>query len=226
MDVAIPRPTSVAVSKILTDVRIAIDENMPGSLPVDEKTTDSLTLDLDKVIESKIVECVKQVEMAAPLHKLESGHNFSDNGIAWNGDGSGIGFVQLPVDFMRLLAFKMKGWSRAVYAPITPESPLYARQSSKCKGLRGTPTKPVCAIGYKPYATSNGRVLEFYSCKDNTDTIEYARYLPMPVISGGNIEICKDCYRAVVYSIAAATLLTFGEADKATALTELAKAAL
>ena len=109
------------------------------------------------------------------------------------------------------------------FYPINVDDPEYEKQSSRFKGIRGTTQRPVCAISIRP----EGRVLEFYSCKSQDATVSRAVYLPYPKIDKyGAIEICQRCYDAVVYTIAALVLTTFGDVEKSSALNELAKSVL
>lgn len=203
------------LAEIARDVRIAIDQNMTSEQLL--ATDDIETLALNDIIRSKIVEAVRRVELAAPAHLLEEGHDFS-SGIYWNGDGSG--WVLLPDDFMRLIAFRMSDWERTVYEAISVDDPLYAKQSSRYKGIRGNVQKPVCAIVNR----AEGKALEFYACKDNTAMIVRAGYLPYPSIDANDgIDISQRCYEAVIYTIAALVAATYGDSEKTTNLNELSK---
>lgn len=203
------------IQDIERDVRIALDENDVSTQLVLMGDID--TLALNDIIRSKIVEAVRRVELAAPAHLLEEGHDFS-SGIYWNGDGSG--WVLLPDDFMRLIAFRMSDWERTVYEAISVDDPLYAKQSSRYKGIRGNVQKPVCAIVNR----AEGKALEFYACKDNTAMIVRAGYLPYPSIDANDgIDISQRCYEAVIYTIAALVAATYGDSEKTTNLNELSK---
>ncbi len=203
------------IQDIERDVRIALDENDVSTQLVQMGDVD--TLALNDIIRSKIVEAVRRVELAAPAHLLEEGHDFS-SGIYWNGDGSG--WVLLPDDFMRLIAFRMSDWERTVYEAISVDDPLYAKQSSRYKGIRGNVQKPVCAIVNR----AEGKALEFYACKDNTAMIVRAGYLPYPSIDANDgIDISQRCYEAVIYTIAALVAATYGDSVKTTNLNELSK---
>ncbi len=203
------------IQDIERDVRIALDENDVNTQLVQMGDVD--TLALNDIIRSKIVEAVRRVELAAPAHLLEEGHDFS-SGIYWNGDGSG--WVLLPDDFMRLIAFRMSDWERTVYEAISVDDPLYAKQSSRYKGIRGNVQKPVCAIVNR----AEGKALEFYTCKDNTAMIVRAGYLPYPSIDANDgIDISQRCYEAVIYTIAALVAATYGDSVKTTNLNELSK---
>ena len=99
----------------------------------------------------------------------------------------------------------------------------YEKQSSRFKGIRGTPQRPVCAITIRP----EGRSLEFYSCKTNKALVSKAVYLPYPKIDEDDgIEICSRCYIAVIYTIAALVLTAYGDSEKSASFSELSKSAL
>lgn len=69
--------------------------------------------------------------------------------------------------------------------------------------------------------------MEFYSCKTTEAKVSRAVYLPYPEIDiYDSIEICEKCYDAVIYTIAALVLTTFGDTEKSAALNELAKSVL
>lgn len=134
-------------------------------------------------------------------------------GVFWGDEGNG--YIILPEDFMRLICFRMSDWRRSVYEALTESDPRYALQSSKWKGVRGNPEKPVVAIVRRP----EGKVLEFYSCGDSTATVAHATYLPYPRIDkDGGIDIAEECYRAAVYRAAALALASLGDQLSATML--------
>lgn len=217
------------IDKILQDVRICLDENR-----IDEallQTGDEDTLSLDEMIRSVVVEAVDRVHMAAPYYLLGQGHNLMDAlydnednlvrrtpSVHWGTLESG--WIVLPDDFMRLVVFEMSDWERPVYAVITPESPMFDRQRSRVKALRGTAQRPVCLLCVRP----EGKVLEFYSCKSTNATVTRAVYMPHAMMDDrGGVDISERCYDAVVYTAAGLTLNRCKEADKAAVLMELAK---
>lgn len=203
------------LTNIARDVRIAIDQNMTSEQLI--ATQDIETLSLEDIIRSKIEEAVRRVETAAPVHFLEEGHDFGD-AVFWGELESG--WVLLPDDFMRLIAFRMSDWERTVYAAISVDNPQYQKQSSRHKGIRGNIQKPVCAVVNR----AEGKALEFYSCNSTEAYVSRASYLPYPHIDEDDgIDISEKCYTAVVYTVAALVLTTYGEADKASAMTDLAK---
>lgn len=207
------------VTPITKDVRVALDQNMISDRLVEIGDVD--TLSLNDIIRSKIEDAVKRVHSEAPYYLLDGGNNLGES-IYWN-EGKNTGWILLPDNFMRLVVFQMDDWERAVYHAISEDDPEYELQSSKFKGIRGTPQRPVCAIAVRP----EGRALEFYSCKSTQAQISRAVYMPYPHIDETDgINICKRCYEAVIYTIASLVLVTYGDTDKSTNFTELAKSTL
>lgn len=206
------------LDEIAKDVRIAIDQNMSSDTLIGFEDVD--TLSLNDIIRSKVTDAVKRIHSTAPAYLLDGGNNFGD-ALYWKELESG--WCLLPEDFMRLVVFQMDDWERAVYHAISEDDVEYKKQSSRFKGIRGTPQRPVCAIAIRP----EGRALEFYSCKSEDAMVSRAVYLPYPVIDEDDgIEICERCYQAVVYTIASLVLTTYGNADLSKALSDLAKSTL
>lgn len=226
------------LNRILSDVRVCLDENASGAALLTSGDVD--TLMLDSIIEAKITEATDRVHSEAPYYLLEQGHYFGDNeeaiedgeghviipagevAIYWDDQESG--HVLLPPDFMRLVVFEMSDWERPVYAVTSANDPVYAKQRSRVKALRGTVQRPVCVLGVRP----EGRVLEFYSCKSEEATVTRAVYIPYAEIKddgSGNVgvDISERCYDAVVYTAAALVLTTQGEPEKANVLFEKSK---
>ncbi len=206
------------IHDVMRDVRVCLDQNMTSEQLLQTDDVDTLTL--DDIVRSKIVEAVVRVHAQAPTHLLEEGHNFGD-AVYWGELESGR--VLLPHDFMRLIVFEMSDWERAVFGAISTNDPEYALQRQRIKALRGTAQKPVCAITMRP----EGKALEFYSCKSKNAYVRRAQYLPYPEIDrDGGIDICERCYTAVVYAAASLVLLTLGESEKSSALSETSNTAL
>ncbi len=203
------------VVKIARDVRIAIDENQTSEQLIADEDID--TLSLNDIIRSKIVEAVRRVITEAPTHLLDGGVPFGD-AVYWRQEGAG--WILLPEDFMRLLIFKMSDWDRPVYEPITAADPKYQLQFSRYKGLRGNPQKPVVAI----VSRAEGRALELFSCKDTTATVEQAVYIPIPRVDDyGGIEIPERCYNSVIYEAASLVLVSVGQKELSSTMSELSK---
>lgn len=203
------------IPDIMRDVRTAMDENM---------TSDALTaigdidtLSLDDIIRSKVAEASRRVELSAPQYLLEEGHTFGD-AVYWGDHNSG--WVLLPDDFMRLISFRMSDWEKTLYTAISADAPLYARQSSRYKGIRGNTQKPVCAIVNRP----EGKALEFYSCKSQDAYVAQGTYLPYPAIDAyDGIDLCERCYTSIVYMTASLVSSTFGDTNKASSFLSLSQ---
>lgn len=199
-------------------VRVAVDMNHSStSLLVDD---DIDTESFDEIIYAKLVDAVRVVEQEAPLHLLEQGHQFGGDNVNWTENGKG--WLVLPDDFMRLVVFKMSDWKLSVSDAISQDDPLYLRQFSKWKGISGNPEKPVVAIVNR----AEGTVLEFFSCNDDTATIEQAVYVPYPKIDiDGGIDVSEKCYRAAIYRAASFALASIGD-QLSTTMLELSKSLL
>lgn len=207
----------VQAEKMAKDVRIAVDMNHESTPLLLEDDVD--TVSFNDIIYAKLTDAVRMVEMEAPLHLLEQGHQFGEN-IVWS-DG-GKGWLILPDDFMRLVVFKMSDWHHSVSEAITQDDPKYSRQWSIWKGICGNPEKPVVAIVNR----AEGNVLEFFSCNDDTATVEQAVYIPLPRIDlDGGIDVSEKCYKAAVYRAGALALSSIGD-QLATTMVELSKSLL
>lgn len=208
----------VQAEEMARAVKVAIDMNRGDEPLIMEGDTDTLTL--DEIIYAKLADAVRMVEMEAPLTMLESGHDFGEHDTYIGEDGKG--FIILPDDFMRLISFRMSDWTRTIYEAITESDPQYALQSSRFKGICGNPEKPVVAVVRR----SEGKVLEFYSCRDNAATVAQATYLPIPKIDrDGGIDVAEDCYRAAVYRAASLALASVGD-QLSTSMLEISKSLL
>lgn len=220
-----------SVKALKEEIRVALDQNRnDGTLLTGAGDVD--TLALEKIIESKIEDAARIVESNAARHLLTNGFiHFETSSIFWNKNDK-TGMVNLPIDFMRLILFKMNDWDYAITEPITTDDPTYARQHSRYGGVRGNPQRPVVALVERPA----GLALEFFSCKSNDAKIEQAAYLPYPKIvtyespEGDDdeevefddgeliISICDNLKSAVVYYAAYMTALDTGEKTLAEAM--------
>lgn len=209
--------TVYRIENIAKDVRIALDRNGSSAALAEIEDVDTLTI--DEIIISKIIEGVKHVHSTAPAYLIDGATSFAGS-VNWEDKESG--WILLPNDFMRFVSFKMDDWSRPVYNCSTTDDIEYEKQSSRFKGLRGTSQKPLCFIAIRP----EGRALEFYSSKSTDAEVEMATYLPYPQIESDSVKICSRCYNAVIYTIAALVLMTFGDAEKSNVFNELAKSSL
>lgn len=196
------------ISDIQKAVRVVLDKNAVSAQLQDLVDTD--TLNVNEIIEASIPRAVRNVHMIAPIDFLEYGHDIG-SGLYWDKNGKS-GWVLLPDDFMRLIVFEMSDWERPVYEPITPEDPLYAQQKSRWGGIRGNAERPVCALCMRP----EGKVLEFYSCKNDKAYMTRGMYVPYPQLDEqGGIDICPRCHDAVVYEAASLVFSSLADTTQA-----------
>lgn len=210
----------------MQDVRLALDENRTDTALLTDGDVD--TLNLDSIIKEMLCEGIDRVHAAAPYYMLE-GTSFATNTLTFNTDDT-AGNVRLPDDFLRLVMFKMSDWERPVFEAISTLDPAYAKQRSRNKGIRGTAQRPVCVISAAGVIVDNDtvqkKILEFYSCKSRSATVEHALYIPRATFSDTSVNISTDCYRAAVYMIAALTLTSIGEVERAKNFFDITKSYL
>jgi hypothetical protein len=207
--------------QILRDVRIAMELN-PKTTPLTD-VGDVGTLALNDIITSKILDGIIAVESVAPIRLLDSSESLTGYTINWASDLEYSGYVILPENFMRLISFKMSDWLRPVTQAINETDDLYLAQRADVKGVRGNYQKPVCAIVQSNY----GPILEFYSCKSQTASIQSAVVRNYPTIdSEGGVDISAKCYQAVIYYIAGLVFSTYNDTERANTMYQLSKAEL
>lgn len=212
--------TSRHITHIAADVQLLL-EREAGGQSVEGFGADARER-LRQVVEHVVLGAVEQIHRAAPTQMLDGGNTFGDS-LFWDEAEDGqpaTGHVLLPDDYMRLVVFEMSDWERPVYVAGAEGDPRFAKHSSRMKGVRGTPQRPVCAIGMR----GEGAVLEFRSCKNRHATISRAVYLPYPAIDGETqtIDICTKCYRAVVALTASRVQGIRGNAQAAQQLEQMA----
>ena len=182
-----------SINDLKAEVRVALDLNI-NSTPL--STLEDLdTLTNDEIIEAMLPRAARMVIEAAPHHLLDRGEPFAEV-VKWNtAIGQGMGWIQLPDDFLRLVTFQMSDWAYPVVQPILEDDPLYIQQKSKY-GIKGNTERPVVAIVHQPI----GLVLEFYSCNsaENDIQVKRARYIPIPRVVEGIISFPEKLKEAVV----------------------------
>lgn len=128
-------------------------------------------------IDKYVDEAVKRVVLAAPIHTLGGGNEWPTSAAMTIKDG--VGVVDIPEDFLRLIWFRLPSWKRGVAWPIYENSPEYARQMHRA--TRGGATKPVCAI------VEGGRKMELYSAVETDKTDFRGAYFSADPISDDTI---------------------------------------
>ena len=203
------------IGEIRALVRKSLDEN-EVSVALIEQNDDTDTLSLNAIIDQKIEQAARLVQEMAPRKLLDGGMPIPLLSVSWDGEpGHGSGYIRLPDDYQRLCTFRMSDWHRPVNDAISEGDAAYAIQSSRYKGVRGGPWKPVCVVATREL----GRVLEFYSCDGGMGThVSVAHYYPYPSIVDGEIRICENLVQPTVAYAAGLTSLAIGEETHGTAL--------
>lgn len=214
---------TVQVSDLIRDVKIILNENIQND-PI--LAVDLNQIELEELINGRIVDAVRSIHEAAPSEMLDDGLDITGTVVTYGGTGAGdhdgTGYVPLPDDFMRLVIFKLATWKRPVVMAISDTDPRYPMQKSRFLGVRGGTDKPVCAIT----TGIDGKILEFFSVAPGSIvTVEKAKYLPLPKIENETILVCNKLYTSIIYECAALVSLTFKD-EIAKSFFEIAKSYL
>lgn len=163
-------------SAISALVRTVLDLNVNSSAL--EGLQDVDTLSVNDIIKDAVPRAARMVIEAAPHYLLDRGEAFATS-VKWQTQiGTGMGWIQLPDDFLRLVTFQLSDWSYACIEAITEDNPLYHQMKSRYPGIVGNVQRPVTAIVHQPI----GLTLEFYVGNSSASNIQIkrARYIPMP----------------------------------------------
>lgn len=206
------------VEELVRAVRVCLDEDAHGGVLAGEDDLD--TLDLERMIRSRLLDGVRTVLVEAPVELLD-GHDFSECSLFWGDQCSG--YVLLPDDFLRLVSFRMSDWERSVSGALTAGDADYSKCRSRYKGIRGTVQRPVVAVVRRP----EGLALEFYSCSSDSAYVATALYQPRVVVDAdGGLDIPERLERAVVYRTAGLVLTGYGESDRGGVMINLSKSVM
>lgn len=157
-------------------VRVCLDENMSSEALETLKDVD--TLSLNDIIDSKAEDSALSVLRAAPVDKLGDISQFLEGALSIAEEEPHKGIIQLPVDFGRLVRFKMASWKHALFDAMSPTTPIYSQANSEF-GVLGTKDRPL--IFLTP-STKNGKdlCLEIFSAKNTDDVLDGCLYVSMP----------------------------------------------
>lgn len=203
-------------SQIIQDVRLVLDENV-SSVQLTE-LLDTETLDLDGIIVDTICDAARAVESGAPLHMLDCSKELIADVTIFDKRKA---MVQLPFDFMRMVAIRWMQLDRPIYKFISVDSPEYIIQQNKY--TQGTKERPVATI----VMGKDRHILEIYAegvddmaCGENTEYI--GEYLPLPKFVDDTLELCERCYRSIIYRCAGMALVIYqdGNADNLLKISE------
>lgn len=140
----------VTKDEIISKVKAIMNE-------IGEETNSSLldedTIKIDQYIESCIGDALAMIVLksAIPVNPKKGTSSPVKN-------DDGTGYIVLPDDFLKLIAFRMEGWKRTVSEAFPLESEQAKQQSNEY--TRGGNNKPVCILSYSP---EGKKTLEYYS---------------------------------------------------------------
>ncbi len=182
---------------MMRDVRVELGYN-PDNMALIE-ADDIETLRLDEMIRRQVIPSACQVLCTAPVERIDTCRPLRGT-LAWaEQEGTGMAFMVLPDDFLRLISVSMTNWRRP--AKIIAESdPLYPLQSSPFPGVRGNPDRPVAAIVRYPAAL----VVELYAATGGVEAkLQRALYVAAPRFnSEGYIDLPAPLYHDIIRQIA------------------------
>ena len=199
-----------SVSTLVSDIRVALDQNMSSTALSTLGDVD--TLSLEEIINSKIEDAAEAVALKAPLAMLSDvSEDITATSTLMQQNTRYVTTLGLPSDFLRLVRFRLNSWSRAVNEAYGIDSPLYAQARSPY-GIRGTVERPLVFI--IPSSLAGQKILEAY-CGVSGDTIVDKLYVKKPTINNSNIVLASLLKRPTVYYAAYLVALTLQDKDAA-----------
>lgn len=144
-------------AEIIKAVKVRLEELTPFDEGLVVLSGSSDVKPVTSYIDGLLNEAADEIKMLLPLHLLIPDTLSGSASIV-----DGVGYLELPADFLRLYAIKAKTWEREVNRPISTENPAYALQRNKY--TRGKNAKPVVAIAHK----EGKKTLELYSLENGT----------------------------------------------------------
>jgi hypothetical protein len=159
-DIAAPRMERIQ------GVKVKIDEMMPegegSQFSVEDDTNNTNILDL--YINSRLDPAAKILMQIAPIHVIIGidaiDTNLDEPAIPVRSEDNLTGYVILPDDYIRLIAFKMDGWYREVTELFKHGDSKYNKQYTV---LRGGKNKPACNITQKVIGATVKKIIEYFS---------------------------------------------------------------
>lgn len=141
----------------------------------------------DRRLRLLLAQAIAEVIMAAPLQSL-SGALSLEGEIYASGVRDDVGLVPLPPDFLRLRAFRLKGWPGDVTRLTDPgDEAAFSLRLSPWPEISGSAASPRC---YRvPFP--GGEALEFHSAPGDASeaVVESAFYIPRPAIREETVRI-------------------------------------
>ncbi len=208
------------------------------------------TLSLDELVESKIIDASVSVILAAPVDMLSDIAANISGSVTYSIHSPKIGILNLPPDFLRLVAFKMSSWPYTLYQALDYTSPEYIPAHSPY-GVVGTKDRPLLFLmpggtyaependsGDEPLSgevslenVATGSVatslLEICCPSGSNDSVKIAKYAKRPVITGSSsITLGSQLYRPTVYYAAYLVAQALQDVEGASRLLEICNSLL
>lgn len=159
-------------SDIIKKVKVKLEEfsnfeNQSYVLPAND-----MMKPIDSYIEETMDEATREVLHILPLWFVSSMGRDGAAPITIVADGYGThAEMNLPQDFLRLVAVKLKSWRREVNDGLNLMSHTHTRHKEQQNpATRGLIDKPVGVL--------TGNKIELYSAANATDVLEYFMYIP------------------------------------------------
>ena len=180
----------ITEDKIVKKVRSIMNEIGEDS---NYSLLDEDTIKIDEYIKSCIPDAVAMAINNSP-NRCVNPKSSTTSTVTNNQDGTGS--IELPDDFISLVAFKMNGWKRIVSKAYTLDSDEYKQQMNPA--TRAGKNKPVCILSYNG---TGKRTLEYYSIgKQETPTVSIFVYeAAYNAVNGLNLTESDAIYGAVCY---------------------------
>ena len=208
------------VEELIKKVRITMDENSSSSRLAEIKDIDSLQL--DDLIRESIIAGVKYIHSNADVTELTDDvtEDASTSSVEEKMIGSEkyIQYIDCPSDFHVLSSIKMSRWKKPVRILSVLNNVNEDMELCPYYGIGSDQQSPAVYLTER-----NGkRVFMACSCEEES-TLETFRYLPLPSIKEGNIQIIKgredDCAYAIAYNV----FMSLGDTSMASAMAEKIK---
>lgn len=157
-------------------VKVKLDELIPEGEGVNYSlsTAPNKTNPIDIFINAHLDESAKYVSQIAPKHLIYPLALAESNGTPFS-DGDKAGFIELPVNFLRIHSVKMKDWTLDVNENTPIESKMYKKQ--RHIAIRSKYTKPIISLNWRVISNVMKNVIEYYSINTSHD-IDHVFYIP------------------------------------------------
>jgi len=194
-------------------VRIAIDEIAGASVSSD--FTENLNTEINQAIRHAVLQLCDEL----PDDFLMPKEVPVADVVQYHGSGSaddGTGEVALPLDFLRLVKFKLASWDQSVRELLDPLSDEAKMQASKW--TRGNPQKPKAMLGGSKLVDGDNntsavhRLMEYYTAGKTTSggvssydhTVDCLFYIPMVEEGEGTLSapLRDSCEPYIIYRAA------------------------